>query len=118
MVQPRGRYAVVDLSGSITVDQQELLEVELAKLLTLTFRAFALRMTDASALDKKGVEAILAFAETARSRAVYVAILDPALAIEPVICELGLDAKLPVFGTETVFEKNAFATAAERHHKK
>jgi hypothetical protein len=118
LVMARGRYAVIELTGCLTAEQQEILEVEFNKAVVLPYKAFALRMTDVMALDKKGTETVLAFAEKCRDKGIYVAILDPALAIEPVICEHELDAKVPVFGTETVFEKNAFAGTVERHHKK
>ncbi|MDD5673255.1 MAG: hypothetical protein PHC61_03760 [Chitinivibrionales bacterium] len=118
LVMARGRYAVIELSGSMTADQHEVMEREFAKILQLSYKALALRMTDTAALDEKGISALLAFADQCRQKGIYVAILDPGLSVEPVICESELDAKLPVFGTETVFEKNAFTTVSERHKKK
>jgi anti-anti-sigma regulatory factor len=113
----RGRYAVLEISGAMSGERVSVCTAEFVRAVTLPFKAFALRMTDVSEIDEKGIEAILAFARACTEKGIYVAILDPGAAVEGAIHTHGLDEKLPVFGTETVFEQKAFAISGDRHHK-
>jgi anti-anti-sigma regulatory factor len=112
------RYAVVDVSGPITGKNCEHLERELNNLLSSEFRAMAILLTEASALDEAGAKVIRDFHTAFAGKGRYAALLDPSPDIEPAIATLHLDDEIPIFGTERAFEESAFAVDVENKSKK
>jgi anti-anti-sigma regulatory factor len=103
------RYAILQLVGYCTREMATVLETELLKVQTSVWKAIAIRMTDVNELDEWTAKRLLDFCTALKARERYVAILDPAPAIETVIARAGFEGAVPIFGTERAFEEEAFA---------
>jgi anti-anti-sigma regulatory factor len=105
----KARYAVIDLSGMVTEEHLEKLKKEIGHLAASTWKAVAILMADVIVVDEKGMAEIIRFHNEFSKRNRFVGLLDPSPAIEPFIEKHKLDEKIPIFGTEKVFEEKAFA---------
>lgn len=102
------RYAVVDIGGPVTTENTAVLAEELHAAESPELRAIALRLSRASRLDEDGAQSLVKIASEWSSQGRFTALLDPNPNLEPQIARLGLDKKLPIFGTELAFEESAF----------
>jgi anti-anti-sigma regulatory factor len=105
----KARYVIMDLSGMVTIDHIDKVQKELNRLASSSWKAVALLMADVVMIDEKGMSEIIKFHNDFRGRGRFVALLDPSPAIEPFIEKYKIDEKIPIFGTEKVFEEKAFA---------
>lgn len=105
----KARYAVVDLSGMVTQEHFDKLQKELNQMRSSSWKAVAILMADVVAIDEKCVNEIVRFNDEFRNRGRFAALLDPSPAIEPFIQNHHIDDRIPIFGTEKVFEEKAFA---------
>lgn len=118
IVFSKGRYALVDLTGQLVNNRLSSVLAEFGKLLNSEFKAFALRMKNVTAIDAEGFKAFLSFYEQCSAKQLYVAILDPSEIFESVLKEHQGELTIPIFGTESTFEKNAFAIKTGLKFKK
>jgi anti-anti-sigma regulatory factor len=112
------RYTVLQLVGHCTREQAPVLEIELHKAQSSSWKTIAVRMTDVTAMDEWTAQRLLEFCVTLKARERFVAILDPSSAIEQVIVRAGIEGKVPIFGTEHAFEEEAFSrreSASQEH---
>jgi anti-anti-sigma regulatory factor len=107
----KARYAIVDLSGMLTQQHFDRLQKELSQLRSSSWKAVAILMADVVAVDEKCFNEIVRFHDDFRNRGRFAALLDPSRAIEQFIDKHKIDEKVPIFGTEKVFEEKAFALA-------
>jgi ABC-type transporter Mla MlaB component len=105
----KARYAILDLSGMVTSDHLDKLQKELNHLASSSWKAVALLMADVVAIDDMAMAEIIKFQSDFHGRGRYVGLLNPSPAIEPFIEKNKIDEKIPIFGTEKVFEENAFS---------
>jgi anti-anti-sigma factor len=102
------RYSVVDISGSIVKHHLQKLRDTLYKISRSDRKPFALKMTEVHLVDESGIGALKTLYTGFKHQERYCAILDPSPDIEPIIKHYGLDAIIPIFGTELAFEEHAF----------
>ena len=102
----------MQLVGYCTREQAPVLEIELQKAQSSSWKTIALRMTDVTELDEWTVKRLIEFCVALKARERFVAILDPSPAIEAVIAQAGFEGKVPIFGTEHAFEEEAFSRRA------
>jgi anti-anti-sigma regulatory factor len=102
------RYAIMDISGMVTKKNIYKLNTEIHKLENSDLKAVALRLTDVKDIDSEGLSAIVALHGTFKKAGRYTAILDPSPMADDFILSLGVEKKIPVYGTETAFEAHAF----------
>lgn len=102
------RYAVIQLVGSLNKQHLYLLENELEKSASASYKALALRMTDVHIIDVEACNLIVSAFKKYQNLGRYLAILDPSPEIEVVLTEFNLEETVPIFGTERAFEDFAF----------
>jgi len=102
------RYSVVDISGSIDKMHIQKFRETLLKITSTDRKPLALKMTDVTTIDDTGVGSIKTLYTDIARQGRYCAILDPSLAVESALKRHGLDALIPIFGTELAFEERAF----------
>ena len=102
------RYSIVDISGSIDKQHCQKLKEEIVKISASDRRPLAFKVTDVVFVDKKGVEALQSLHADFKHQGRYCALLDPSPEIDAVFKQYGLDASIPIFGTELAFEEHAF----------
>jgi anti-anti-sigma regulatory factor len=107
-VYTKSRYAVLDLTGTLSIDNCETFIQELEQLLQSQIKAVAVRLTDVPKIEMSAVQALLDMKEKFDYRGRYLGLLDPSPKIEADIVKFGIDEKIPIFGTESAFEDNAF----------
>lgn len=110
------RFAILQLVGHCTREQAPVLETELHKVQTSQWKAIALRMTDVTALDEGTAKKLLDFCLALKARERFIALLDPAPEIEPVLVRAGFEGTIPIFGTERAFEEDAFSRRGSQAH--
>ena len=106
---PKTRYAVLELVGILDSETFEKFNAELQRVTASSWKAVALKFTDVSVIDELSSKQILSFSKDLLAHGRYVAILDPAPAIEPLLIEFGLDPAIPIFGTERAFDDKALS---------
>ena len=107
-VYTRTRYVVADIGGPVVANSVPALTEELRAVESPELRAVALRLTRASELDKQGAALLVDIGTGWSNQGRFTALLDPNPELEPQIARLGLDKKMPIFGTELAFEEAAF----------
>jgi anti-anti-sigma regulatory factor len=110
------RYTVMQLVGYCTKEQEPVLETELQKAQTSSWKTIAIRMTDVTAMDDLTAKRLLEFCVSIKARERFIAILDPSPPIEEVILLAGFEGKVSIFGTEHAFEEEAFSRRASSNH--
>jgi anti-anti-sigma factor len=102
------RHSIFDIRGSIDKKNAGKLREMLLKTKSSHRNPIALKMTDVQHIDNSGAETILSLSTEFKQMGRYFAILDPSPDIEPLLKQYGIDAKIPIFGTEIAFEEHAF----------
>ena len=109
---PKTRYAILDLVGALTDTFTEKLQGELEKTITSSWKAVAVRMSDVSVLSENAGNLLVQAREKFNQLGRFLAILDPASAIESSLITYNIEPTVPVFGTESAFEDAAFSKKA------
>jgi anti-anti-sigma regulatory factor len=104
----KSHYAILDISGMLTAPNAAILTNKLNQIMFSNHKTLALRLLHVRDIDAQGAQALLDFQAAFHAKGRYAAILDPSAKIESKLMELGIDGKIPVFGTEIAFEENAF----------
>ena len=102
------RHTVVDINGFIDKKTSGKLKEMLQKAKSFHRNPVALKLTGVQCIDHVGAETILFLYAEFKQRGRYCAILDPSVAIEPLLKQFGIEDKIPIFGTEIAFEEHAF----------
>lgn len=103
------RFAVIQLVGALEKSHLYLLEAELEKTISASWKAIALRLTDVRIIDAESCDFIFNSFQRFQTLGRYLAILDPSPEVEQFIKEYNLEDKVPIFGTERAFEDAAFS---------
>lgn len=103
------RYAVIQLVGVLHVHNLYLLEKEVEKSISASWKAVAIRMTDLHLIDIDSCKFIQDSHKKFQGSGRYLAILDPSPEIEPILNQFGMEDVVPIFGTERAFEDAAFS---------
>lgn len=110
---PKTRYAILDLVGVLSDSCTEKLLVELEKIMTSSWKAVAIRMSDVSAVSRAIGAILVEHKEKFNLMGRFLAILDPSPEIEALLIEYNIEPAIPVFGTESAFEDAAFSKKAK-----
>jgi anti-anti-sigma regulatory factor len=113
----KSHFAILDIGGMLTAINKPQLEKKLKEMIASTHKTLALRLTNAREIDEEGAQELFDFHAAFISKGRYAAILDPSPRVEHDIDRLGLDQKIPVFGTEIAFEEHAFKGDHEKKRK-
>jgi len=105
---PRNRYAVLQLVGFLVSETKPKLEQELLVVRLSPWKIIAVQLTEVTTIDETGAQILLDFCMEMKSRDRYIALLDPAMEIEPVLTKFQFEGKIPIFGTKWAFEEEAF----------
>jgi ABC-type transporter Mla MlaB component len=105
----KARYGILQLAGHLVLGKKALIEEELQKAQSSVCKAFAIKMTEVVGIDETGAALLLAFCETMLARERFVALLDPPIAIEPLLATFHIEGKIPIFGTLGAFESGALS---------
>jgi len=110
-------YAIMDISGMLTAPNAAMLTHKLDQIKSSNHKAIALRLLHVRDIDAAGAQVLLDFQTVFHAKGRYAAVLDPSSKIENKLLELGIDGKIPVFGTEIAFEEYAFKSdpSAKKH---
>jgi len=100
-------YAIMDISGMLTAPNAALLAHKLGQMMSSHHKTLALRLLHVRDIDAQGAQALIDFHAAFHAKGRYSAILDPSIKIENKLAELGIDGKIPIFGTEIAFEEHA-----------
>lgn len=74
-----------------------------------TWKAVAIRVTDASAMDETGYTILKNFYTQMELKGRFIALLDPCPAVELLLKQFNDSSSVPIFGTESAFEEHAFS---------
>jgi anti-anti-sigma factor len=107
------RYSVLQLVGTLTERNSDLLAKELQRVFTSSGKALAIRLTDVTSIDEAGCQILLSFFQDFKSHGKFMALLDPSQELEPLLAKYNLEENIPVFGTERAFEDAAFARKSD-----
>jgi anti-anti-sigma factor len=107
------RYSVLQLVGTLTERNTELLANELQRISASPSKALAIRLTDVTSIDETGCRVLLSFFHDFKSHGKFLALLDPSQELEPILAKYNLEESIPVFGTERAFEDAAFTRKSD-----
>jgi len=107
MMDFKTHYAIMDISGMLTAPNAALLAHKLGQMMSSHHKTLALRLLHVRDIDAQGAQALIDFHAAFHAKGRYSAILDPSIKIENKLAELGIDGKIPIFGTEIAFEEHA-----------
>lgn len=104
---PRNRYAVLQLVGFVVGETKPKLEQEFLVVRLSAWKIIAIQLTEVTTIDESGAGLLLDFCMEMRSRDRFIALLDPAMEIEPMLTKFQFEGKIPIFGTKWAFEESA-----------
>jgi len=106
-IRRQARMAVVDLRGDLVAQTQLQFQQLLDGLKGEDFKAIGIKITQLENIDPQGVIPLIALKQYFDSLGRFIALLDPPAQLEPAIEQMGLEEKVPIFGTIASFEKAA-----------
>lgn len=107
-INNRTKYVVLDISGMIVPQHNDVLRVKLAELLNSDHKILAISAKEVRGVSAEGFATILSFYMGFTNKGRFAALLNPSPPMEAFIQSNDIEKKMLVFGTEQAFEAAAF----------